>query len=88
MQLDDALQNRLPTGDGNLSPVPGNRFTPSPLSQAAIAFLKRSLERHQRRRRVYRAHHLHVYSDGKAYGQLSLEEVYPGCSTCHSVRRI
>jgi hypothetical protein len=74
MQLGDPLQNRLPTGDSNLPPVPGNRFTPSPLSQTAIAFLKRSLDRNRRRRSVYRAHHLRVYSDGKVHVQLSLME--------------
>jgi hypothetical protein len=73
MQPDDPFQNRLPTGDSNLPPVPGNRFTPSPLSQTAIAFLKRSLDRNRCRRSVYRAHHLRVYSDGQPHVQLSLE---------------
>ena len=73
MQLDDSLQNRLPTGGGTLSPSTDNRFTPSPLSQTAIVFMRQSLERNQLRRSVYRAQHLHVYSDGKAHVQLSLE---------------
>ncbi len=73
MQLDDSLQNRLPTGGGPLSPSTDNRFTPSPLSQTAIVFMRQSLERNQLRRSVYRAQHLYVYSDGKAHVQLSLE---------------
>jgi hypothetical protein len=73
MQLDDPLQDRVPTGDGALSPVTGNRFAASPLSHTAIAFLKRSIERHQLRRSVYRASHLHAYIDGEAHALLSLE---------------
>jgi hypothetical protein len=66
MQLDDPLKDRVPPGDGVISPVTGNRFTPSPLSHTPIAFLKRPIERHQLRRRVYRARHLRVNIDGEA----------------------
>jgi hypothetical protein len=74
MQLDDPLHNRVPTGGGALTPAAGNRFTPSPLSYTSIAFLKRSLERNQRRRSVYRQGHLRVYIDGAAHIPLDLEE--------------
>ena len=74
MQLDDPLHNRVPTGGGALTPAAGNRYTPSPLSYTSIAFLKRSLERNQCRRSVYRQGHLRVYIDGAAHVPLGLEE--------------
>jgi hypothetical protein len=61
MQLDDPLQNRIPTGGDDLTPAAGNRYTPSPLSYTSMVFLKRSLERNQLHRSVYRAGHLRVY---------------------------
>jgi hypothetical protein len=82
MQLDDPPQNCLPMGGGPLSPSTGNRFTPFPLSQTAVSFMKQSLEHNQIRRSRYRAHHLHVYSDGNAHVQLSLER---GVSTLFQV---
>jgi hypothetical protein len=72
MQQDDPLQDRVSTGDSPLSPVTGNRFNPSPLSHTAIAFVKRSIERHQLRRSVYRAGHLRVYIDGEVHVPLDL----------------
>jgi hypothetical protein len=74
MQLDDPLQYCVPTGGGALFPATGNRFSPSPLSQTAIASLKRSLERNQHRRSVYRAHHLRICIDSEANVPLGLEE--------------
>jgi hypothetical protein len=73
MQLDNPLQNRVPTAVGALLPATGNHFTPSPLSHTAIAFLKRSIERNQLRRSVYRARHVRVYIDGEAHVPLDLE---------------
>lgn len=73
MQMDDPLQNRVPTGGGALTPAAGNRFTPSPLSYTSITFLKRSLERNQLRRSAYRAGHLRVYIDGAAHVPLGIE---------------
>jgi hypothetical protein len=74
MQLNDPLQNSVPTVGGVLPPATGKRFTPAPLSHTAMAFLQRSLERNQRRRSVYRARHLRVYIDGEAYTPLDLAE--------------
>jgi hypothetical protein len=81
MQLDDPLQNRVPTGGGALTPAAGNRFTPSPLNYTSIAFLKQSLERNQLRRSVYRAGPLRVYIDGEAHVPLALER-----GVCQSFR--
>jgi hypothetical protein len=73
MQMDNPLQNRVPTGGGALTLAAGNCFTPSPLSYTSITFLKRSLERNQLRRSVYRAGHLRVYIDGAAHVPLGIE---------------
>jgi hypothetical protein len=73
MQLNDPLQNSVPTVGGVLPPATGKRFTPAPLSHTAMAFLQWSLERNQLRRSVYRARHLRVYIDGEAYMLLDLE---------------
>src|SRR5918996_434639 len=66
MQLNDpGHKDSVPTVGGGSLPAIGDRFTPAPLSQTAMAFLKRSLERNQRRRSVYRACHLRVWIDGE-----------------------
>jgi hypothetical protein len=73
MQLNDPIQNRVPSDGDALPPTTGKRFTSAPLSRTAMAFLKRSLERNQLRRSVYRARHLRVYIDGEAHVSLDLE---------------
>ena len=73
MQPTDPLQPGIPTWDSALPPAVSDRFTPPPLSLAAIAFLRRSLEHTQLRWSVYRAHHLRLWTDGEADGPLSLE---------------
>jgi hypothetical protein len=54
----------LTTGDDSPEAA-GDRFTSVPLSRSAIAFLKRSLERNQLRRRAYHAGQLRVWIDGE-----------------------
>ena len=66
MQLNDSVHKEsVPTGGGESPATLGDRFSPSPLSHTAIAFLQRSLERKQHRRCVYRARHLHVCVNGE-----------------------
>jgi hypothetical protein len=66
MQLNDLVhQESISTVSEDPSAAPRNRFTPSALRQGAMAFLKRSLARNQRRRSVYRARQLRVRIDGE-----------------------
>jgi hypothetical protein len=74
MQANDPLNKSVPTVGNAIHPAIGKRFTPAPLSRTAIAYLKQSFERNQRRRSVYRARHLHVYIDGEARAPLDLAQ--------------
>jgi hypothetical protein len=66
MQLNNPVHKKsVPTVGGDSPAASGDRFSPAPLSQTAIAFLKRSLARNQRRRGVYRASRLRVCIDGE-----------------------
>jgi hypothetical protein len=61
---DPAYQDSVPSVGGDSSPPGGDRFRPSPLCRAVTAIMRRSLERNQLRRNVYRAGHLRVCIDG------------------------
>ena len=73
MPLNDPLHNSVPKDDTLPHLVADNRFSPSLLSPTAMAALKRSIERTQRRRSAYRGSPLRIHIDGEAYELLTLE---------------
>jgi hypothetical protein len=61
---------RVPTVDGDTPVAPGNGFRPAPLSRPAMAFLKQSLARRQRRRAAFQGQDLRVCLDGESRWQV------------------
>lgn len=56
-----------PTGNGGDEgpPDPGERFNPSPLTDAELSSIRHASERNQRRRKNYKSGQIHVYVDGE-----------------------
>ena len=62
-QLQAPGEEPVRTTDGDALTVPGESFRRTPLNHTAMAFLKQSLARQQRRREVFQAQHLRVCLD-------------------------
>jgi RNA polymerase sigma factor (sigma-70 family) len=56
-----------PTGNGGDEgpPDPGERFNPSPLTDAELSSIRHAFERNQRRRKNYKSGQFHIYVDGE-----------------------
>jgi hypothetical protein len=63
-------QDRIPSLDSDLPMPPGEGSRPPPLSQTAMAFLRQSLARQQRRRAAFRGQSLQVCVDGELRWQI------------------
>ena len=76
MQMHDPVHRQsVPTNGGDSPPAPAGYIRPAALDRATMALLKRSLERNQRRRRMFRTSHLRVCLDGEERWQCT-----PGAS--------
>jgi tetratricopeptide (TPR) repeat protein len=70
-----------PSNPGGGSPLdPDDLFTPSPLSDEALAAIQETLERNKRRRGQYRSGVLRVCIDGEEHGRL-----FPGATTSRTM---